>query len=173
LCRLVFTARDSHIMGERLSKIASATSRSIFRLLLASTMILMLTSRETAGAQSSILPNGMSASIFVGTIGALPFSQSARFGLASSTLARPHLNPSGKPCVTIQPISHAQIMNKNIYDHSLLISNECSQTIRLSVCYYHVQNCSMISIAGYARKLELFGIFPEKEFRIEYREYLD
>ena len=156
-----------------MSKMASANSRSIFKLLLASTIIWTLTSRGIAAAQSSILPNGMSASIFVRTLGAPPFPQEARFGLASSTLAQPHLNPSGKPCVTIHPISRAQILNKNIYDHSLLINNECSLKIRLSVCYYHAENCSTMSIAGYARQLELFGIFPEKDFRIEYREYLD
>jgi hypothetical protein len=133
----------------------------------------MLTSRGIAGAQSSILPNGMSASIFVRTLGAPAFPQEARFGLASSTLAQPHLNPSGKPCVTIHPISRAQILNKNIYDHNLLINNECSQKIRLSVCYYQAENCSTMSIGGYARQLELFGIFPEKDFRIQYREYLD
>jgi hypothetical protein len=156
-----------------MSKIATTNSRSIFKLLFASTLILTLTSRGIAGAQSSILPNGMSASIFVRTLGAPPFPQEARFGLASSTLAHPHLNPSGKPCVTIHPISHAQILNKNIYDHDLLISNECSQKIRLSVCYYHAEHCSTMSVAGYARQQELFGIFPEKDFRIEYREYLD
>jgi hypothetical protein len=156
-----------------MSKIASANSRSIFKLLLASSVILTLTSRGIASAQSSILPNGMSASIFVRTLGAPPFPQEARFGMASSTLAKPHLSPSGRPCVTIHPISRAQILNRNIYDHSLLIGNECNQKIRLSVCYYHVDNCSTMSIAGYARQLELFGIFPEKDFRIEYREYLD
>jgi hypothetical protein len=158
-----------------MSQTASAPRLSISRLLLASTILLTLTSLEVpvASAQSSILPNGLSASIFAGTPGAPGFSQDARFGVAKSTLAQPHLNPSGKPCITIHPTAKAQIVNQNIYDHSLLINNECSQKIRLLVCYYHVQNCSTVSIAGYTRQQKLFGIFPERDFRIEYREYLD
>jgi hypothetical protein len=158
-----------------MSQTASATSLSTSRLLLAGTILLTLISREVsvASAQSSILPNGLSASIFAGTPGAPGFSQDARFGAAKSTLAQPHLNPSGKPCITIHPTSKAQTINQNIYDHSLLINNECSQRIRLLVCYYRVQNCSTIAIAGYTREQKLFGIFPERDFRIEYREYLD
>jgi hypothetical protein len=154
---------------------AKIASLSMSKLVLAGAVILTLTARgvSVAGAQGGILPNGLSASIFVGTLGAPPFPQEAPFGLAKTMRAQPHLNPSGKPCVTIHPISRAQIVNNNIYDHSLLISNECSQRIRLLACYYRAENCSTISIDGYARQQKLFGIFPEKHFRIEYREYLD
>ena len=65
------------------------------------------------------------------------------------------------------------MINKNVYDHSVLISNQCSRNIRLSVCYYQTRNCTTLAIAGYARQQKLLGVFPDKDFRIEFREYLD
>jgi hypothetical protein len=153
----------------------STSFPSICRLLLAGAVALGLAplGASVAEAQSSIIPIGMSAPIYAGTPGAPAVPREARFGLARTMLAQPHLTPLGKPCLTINPFSRPQIRNRDIYDHSLLIRNECSQKIRFLACYYHAGNCSTLSIQGYARQEKLFGIFPEKEFRIEYREYLD
>jgi hypothetical protein len=157
-------------------RIASARASSRFRRTLAGAVILALASRggSVASAQSFIVPNGLSAPAYGGTPDAPRFSQAARLAAATNILLRqPHLNPLGKPCVAINPISNAQAANGNIYDHSLLINNGCGRPIRLSVCYYQTRNCSTVSIAGYARQRKLFGVFPDKDFRIEYREYLD
>jgi hypothetical protein len=124
-----------------------------------------------ARAQNSIAQLGMSAPIYRGTRGAPHFSEENPF--AKAFLTQPHLNPVGKPCVDIFPVAEAQAINRSIYDHNLLVNNQCSETIRLSVCYYQSRTCSVFAIAGYRRELKLLGIFPQKDFRIEYREYLD
>jgi hypothetical protein len=158
-----------------MSETASAQAPSRPRLLLVAAMVLTLVSHEVsvASAQSAIFPNGLSAPVYRGTRGAPHFPQVAGFTAAKGILPQPHLNPVGKPCVAIYPVANAQIVNRNIYDHNLLINNQCSQRIRLSICYYQTRTCSTFAIAGYTRQLKLFGIFTEKDFRIEYREYLD
>jgi hypothetical protein len=158
-----------------MSGTASAQAPSKFRLLLAGAAVLTLVSHgaPVASAQSSIFQIGLSAPAYRGTRGAPYFPQVAGVAALKGVLPQPHLNPVGKPCVEIDPVATAQIINRNIYDHNLLISNQCSQRIRLSVCYYQTRTCSIFAIAGYARQLKLFGIFPEKDFRIEYREYLN
>jgi hypothetical protein len=158
-----------------MSGTASAQAPSKFRPLLVGSAILTLVSLggPVASAQSSLFPIGLSAPVYRGTRGAPYFPQDAGFAAAKGVLPQPHLNPVGKPCVAIYPVATAQIINKHIYDHNLLINNQCSQSIRLSICYYRTRTCSIFAIAGYTRQLKLFGIFPEKDFRIEYREYVN
>jgi hypothetical protein len=122
-------------------------------------------------AQTAFVPLGLSAPVYRGTRGAPHFPQENAF--ARALLPQLHVNPVGKPCVEIFPAAEAQAINRNIYDHNLLINNQCSQTIRLWVCYYRTRTCSIFPVAGYRRQLKLFGISPEKDFRVEYREYLD
>jgi hypothetical protein len=154
---------------------ASVQAPSKFRLLLVGATVLALVSHglPVASAQSSIFPNGLSAPVYRGTRGAPYFPQDVGFGAMKGLLPPPHLDPLGKPCVEIFPVATAQIINRDIYDHNLLMNNRCSQRIRLSICYYQTRTCSEFAVAGYTRQLKLFGIFPEKDFRIEYREYVD
>ena len=158
-----------------MSEIASAHPPSKFRLLLVSVVVLALVSRgvPAASAQGSIFPNGLSAPVYRGTRGAPYFPQGVGFGAVKGLLPPPHLDPVGKPCVEIFPVATAQISNRDIYDHNLLMNNRCSQRIRLSICYYQTRTCAIFAVAGYTRELKLFGIFTEKDFRIEYREYVD
>jgi hypothetical protein len=139
----------------------------------AGVLTLALGGAQAARAQSAIAPIGLSAPVYRGTRGAPHFPQDGGFGAARAALPQLHLNPVGKPCVDVFPVATAQAINRNIYDHNLLINNQCSQTIRLSVCYYQAQTCATFAIAGYTHQFKLFGIFPDKDFRIEYREYLN
>jgi hypothetical protein len=124
-------------------------------------------------AQSSIVPLGLSAPVYRETRGAPHFPQDNGFAAARPAFLQLHLNPIGKPCLEVFPVANAQAINSNIYDHDLLLNNQCSRTIRLSVCYYQTRSCSPFAIAGYTRQLKPLGISPEKNFRIEYREYVD
>lgn len=157
-----------------MSATASAQAPPKFRLLLVGAAVLTLVSHGVpiASAQSPIFTIGLSSPVYRGTRGA-PYFPQAGFAAMKGLLPQPHLNPVGKPCVEIYPAATAQIINRNIYDHNLLINNQCSQRIGLSICYYQTRTCSIFAIPGYTRQLKLFGIFPEKDFRIEYREYVN
>jgi len=149
------------------------TSATI-RLLVAGAAVQMsvLSGVPVARAQSSTFRIGLSTPVYRGTRGAPSFPPGSGFA-AKGLLPPPHLNPVGKPCVDVYPVATAQVINKTIYDHNLLIDNQCSRRIRLSVCYYQTRTCSDLTIDAYKRQLKLFGIFAEKDFRVEYREYLD
>jgi hypothetical protein len=153
----------------------SVSARPTFARCLAGIAVLMLISHAVpvAKAQSAMFAVGMSAPVYRGTRGAPHIPQENGFATLKGVLPKPHLDPVGRPCVEILPLSTAQTINKNIYDQNLLINNQCSQKIALSVCYYQTRNCSNLAIAGYTRQLKLFGVSPEKEFRIEYREYVN
>jgi hypothetical protein len=82
-----------------------------------------------------------------------------------------HLGPTGKPCLKVEGHVKAQTMNPNIFNHMITVRNDCSQPIKMQVCYYQSQHCAPLEVPGYGRKEATLGIMPAmKEFRFEYRE---
>jgi hypothetical protein len=86
---------------------------------------------------------------------------------------RVHLDLSGNPCLLVSPLVNAQIVSRNIYDHILLLDNHCSKEIKLRACYLGSENCKMMSIGAYKRGQQTLGVFPSREFRYSYREYIE
>lgn len=88
-------------------------------------------------------------------------------------VAKRHLSPAGIGCISASAFSLAQAINKNIYNHTLVINNDCAQPIRVRACYYDTQDCITAAIPGYKREQKILGVFPLKDFRFEVREYAD
>ncbi|MGY4626718.1 hypothetical protein [Bradyrhizobium sp. USDA 4486] len=93
-------------------------------------------------------------------------------GLSTTILPPPHLDPSGKPCVSVTAFSRKQTGNPNIYDQILLLENRCGAEIRLRACYRDTNDCTEMSVGGYKRVEKILGIFPSQFFRFTYREYV-
>ena len=85
-----------------------------------------------------------------------------------------HRGPTGKPCLNVQGYVQQQVVNPNIFNHMIMVSNDCSQPIKMQVCYYQSQHCTPVEVPGYGRKDATLGIMPAmKDFRFEYREQFD
>jgi hypothetical protein len=96
------------------------------------------------------------------------------FSNSQNSNAQVHPGPTGKPCVSVRGYTQQQIINDKIFDHMITASNDCSQPIKIQVCYYQSQHCTLIEVPAYGRKDALLGIMPEmKEFRYEYKEQFD
>ena len=78
----------------------------------------------------------------------------------------------GKPCLSVAPMAQKQVINPNIYNHILLLDNNCGQEIRILACYYKTDSCKTLSIGGYKRQQQLLGVFPAADFRFSFREYV-
>lgn len=129
-------------------------------------------------AQAAIAqPSGMSSYLtdpmFGATAGVSLSPGTPKFGIQKNLFTQRHTTPAGKPCVSIHASSQAQIVNTKLYDHILLLNNECNQPIKLMICYYRTRNCHASTIAAYKRERRLFGLGSEKDFRFEYREYVN
>ena len=82
-----------------------------------------------------------------------------------------HLGPTGKPCLSVNGGAEPQIVNPKIFTHMIMASNNCSQLIKIQVCYYQSQQCVPLEVPGYGRKEIVLGIMPSmNQFRFEYRE---
>jgi hypothetical protein len=96
------------------------------------------------------------------------------FSGSQNAAVQKHLGPTGKPCVTVVGYAHPQTVNPNIFEHMILATNDCSQPIKMRVCYYQSQQCIPIDVPQYGRKEMVLGIMPAmSQFRFEYRENFD
>ena len=86
-------------------------------------------------------------------------------------LAKHHMSPLGKPCLTIDGYAKPELVNKNIYQHWIETTNNCGQTIKLQICYYKTEHCVPATVPPYEKKDSMLGIFPAlKRFQFEVKE---
>jgi hypothetical protein len=128
--------------------------------------------RAPAAAQNASSPFGAPPAVS-GTNGAAPF-HAPMFSGSQDANVRMHMGPTGKPCLSVSGFAEPQILNPRIFTHMISAANDCSQTIKMQVCYYHSEHCTPVEVPGYGRKHATLGIMPEmNEFRFEYREQFD
>jgi hypothetical protein len=104
--------------------------------------------------------------------GAQRTAPSSGMGIASpNETNRRHFGPTGKPCLSLTGSSKPQLVNHDMIDHSISVTNRCAQRLKVDVCYYRTQECIVIDVSPYERKEALLGVFPKVlEFRFDYKE---
>jgi hypothetical protein len=132
---------------------------------------ILIASANSALGQGSLGEQRLSYQIKGGTIGNSP-ERKTTAPLATVILPSPHLDPSGKPCLTVSASARKQLNNASIYDQLLLLDNHCGSEIRLRACYESTNDCVDMSIGAYKRLEKILGIFPSQDFRYTYREYV-
>jgi hypothetical protein len=56
----------------------------------------------------------------------------------------------------------------------IIAQNDCSQRIKMQVCYYQSQHCVAMDVPPYGRQNLVLGIMPSMSgFRFEFRELFD
>jgi hypothetical protein len=138
-------------------------------------LALLLGTNSLAMGQNITSPLGSNSSSIVGGVGVTaPRTPPSLFSGSQDSTARVHPGPYGKPCVSVSGYVRPQLINDNIFDHIITANNDCSQPIKIHVCYYQSQYCTLIEVPPYGRKEALLGIMPAmKEFRFEYKEQFD
>jgi hypothetical protein len=86
-------------------------------------------------------------------------------------LSRRHLGPTGSPCLTIEGHAKVEIVNKDIYQHLIKISNSCGQAIKVQICYYKSDHCIDVDVPAWGKREAVLGIFPAlKQFKFNAKE---
>jgi hypothetical protein len=130
---------------------------------------LLLGLNSVAMGQNTTSPSGSNSSPVVGGVGVTaPRAPPSLFSGSQNSAARIHPGPYGKPCVSVSGYAQQQVINNNLFDHMITASNDCSQPIKIQVCYYQSQHCTSIDVPPYGRKEAILGIMPAmKDFRFE------
>jgi hypothetical protein len=98
-------------------------------------------------------------------------SAQAQLGRMTGTYAPPHKTPDGRACITVHPMTRAQIVNPKIIDQIVIINNICGQSIKVRVCYAGSNDCINVPLGGYERLQRTLGVGAgSTSFRYEYRE---
>lgn len=82
-----------------------------------------------------------------------------------------HRNGFGKPCLNIEAASRSHVVNPDVYDNIVSIQNQCSQIIKVQICYYGSASCIDVEVLGQQRKDTVLGVRPNSQyFRYSYKE---
>jgi hypothetical protein len=138
-------------------------------------LFLLMECCRGAAAQGLISPQGTNSAPGLGSTGGMrPPTQLPLLNGTQHAGVKMHLGPTGKPCLTMFGHAEPQIVNPDIFNHIIMASNDCSQPIKVRVCYYQSQQCIPLDVPGYGRKEVVLGIMPAmNQFRFEYREQFD
>lgn len=141
------------------------------RVTLLSLGVVIATSHLASGQTLTKPGDGASRPMVGGTGGLGAPVRAPMVGGITNSVVKVHLAPTGKPCVRVEAYSKAQTINPNIFEHVISATNNCSQRIKMEVCYYKTQHCILVDLPPYDRKQTVLGIYPAlKEFRYEYTE---
>ena len=82
-----------------------------------------------------------------------------------------HRNAFGKPCLNIVAASRSHVVNPSVFDNIVSIQNQCSQIIKVQICYYGSESCIDVEVSGQQRKDTVLGVRPNSQyFRYSYKE---
>lgn len=133
--------------------------------------LLLLGWGGVAVAQGLSSPLGTGSAPALGGVNERPPAQVPILNGTQNARVKLHLGPTGKPCLTVQGYAKPQIVNPNIFTHMIIASNDCSQSIKMKVCYYQSQQCIPLTVPEYGRNEVVLGIMPAMtQFRFEYQE---
>jgi hypothetical protein len=134
-------------------------------------LVVLLTWGTTAAAQLGSPVSTDSAATVGSSNGMRPPAQLPLLSSTPNAGVKLHLGPTGKPCLTVFGSAKPQVINPNIFEHIIMASNECSQSIKIKVCYYQSTQCIPLDVPAYCRKEVVLGIMPAmNQFRFEFRE---
>jgi hypothetical protein len=104
-------------------------------------------------------------------MGDLAFGQNLSPSLSPGGPNQRHKGPTGQACLAFTSYARSQVVNKNIYEHWITVTNGCGQNIKVQVCYYNTDDCIMMNIPPLDRTAAVLGIYPNlKDFRYETKE---
>jgi hypothetical protein len=70
----------------------------------------------------------------------------------------------GKQCYTIQGVARSHAINPNIFDHVIIVKNQCFKNVKLKICYHKSDRCIEMSIPHRSTKESWLGSFPSMRF---------
>ena len=83
-----------------------------------------------------------------------------------------HRDASGNQCLAVEPLARPHVANPNVYDHVLVLDNQCLQSIKTRACYTESDQCVDADVPGLTRRDVLLGISSAiKYFSYELREF--
>ncbi|MGY4330315.1 hypothetical protein ACVWWG_004732 [Bradyrhizobium sp. LB7.2] len=62
-----------------------------------------------------------------------------------------------RPCLDVEAIARAHVVNPDMFDHVVSVKNNCSRMIKVKVCYFQTDHCKAFSLQGFQRVDTVLG----------------
>jgi len=144
--------------------------------LIAIALIWLYVTASSAVAQSGTAatdnPSDNSSRPTTGAVGVRPpVDTMPTFEASGGTQILRHRDFAGKTCLVVGGDARRHTIGSNLYDHVIIVRNNCPKRIAMEVCYYQTRGCIPMEIPGGERKEAILGTMPSmKNFRFEFRE---
>jgi hypothetical protein len=91
------------------------------------------------------------------TVGALSHAAAAQPAVGTGIRSQ---DIFGKFCFKAEGMSRPQPQNSRLFDHVVLIKNQCFKTLNLKVCYHNTDRCTQLTIPAYTAREAWLGAMP-------------
>ncbi len=145
---------------------------SLFRHIFACLAVASAAWCATTSCKAEYAIAGLSRETVGGTLG-VGSDESNATKLTTDLAPSRHVKASNKPCLAVSALYQKQTLNSTLYDHILILDNQCSQPIKIRACYYKSSSCTVMRVEGYKRQQHNLGVSVTADFRFSFREYLN
>jgi hypothetical protein len=134
-------------------------------------VVFLIALHQSAVAQDQPQSDYSTAPTYGGTRGTSIPQPLPTFGASGGTGILRHRDATGRPCLAVGGFARPHIIESNLYDHVITVTNICAKRISLQVCYYESQDCVSMDVPGDGTKEAILGTLPStKDFRFAFRE---
>jgi hypothetical protein len=83
-----------------------------------------------------------------------------------------HRDALGNQCLAVEPLARPHVANPKVYDHVLVLDNQCLKSIKTRACYTESDQCVEADVPGLTRQDVILGISSMiKFFSYELHEF--
>ncbi len=76
----------------------------------------------------------------------------------------------GKQCFKVQGIARTQLNAPHLFDHVIMVDNQCFKPIKFKVCYTRSETCTAMAIPARSVKEGWLGSSPMRFFQYDIRD---
>ncbi len=76
----------------------------------------------------------------------------------------------GKQCFKVQGLARAQVNAPNIFDHVIIVDNQCFKPMKFKVCYTRSETCTAMAVPARSTKEGWLGSSPMRFFQYDIKD---
>jgi hypothetical protein len=74
-----------------------------------------------------------------------------------------HPNAFGKPCIQYDTAARALLVDKNVFDYVVAVTNKCPRAIKVQICQKGGTGCSAVMVQAYRSTDVVMGFGPNTD----------
>jgi hypothetical protein len=76
----------------------------------------------------------------------------------------------GKQCFKVQGLARPELSVPNIFDHVIIVDNQCFKPVKLRICYHKSERCIDMEVPAQSIKEGWLGSYPLRFFQYDIKQ---